>query len=49
MDFSGLPQWVQDAIPWVTVGTLFIVFALSAWALGVKVWKWLSHKRSALD
>ncbi len=39
MDFSALPQWIQDAIPWATVGTLFVVFALSVLALGDKLRK----------
>ena len=36
MDFSDLPQWLQDSIPWFTVGTLVVVFLLSVWALGDK-------------
>ncbi len=36
MDFSSLPQWLQDSIPWFTVGTLVVVFLLSVWALGDK-------------
>ena len=39
MDFSGLPQWIQDSIPWATVGTLFVVLALSVLALGDKLRK----------
>ncbi len=36
MDFSALPQWLQDSIPWFTVGTLIVVFFLSVWALIAK-------------
>lgn len=36
MDFSELPQWLQDSIPWFTVGTLVVVFFLSLWALADK-------------
>ena len=40
MDFSALPQWLQDSIPWFTVGTLIVVFFLSVGALIAK----LRHK-----
>ena len=36
MDFSSLPQWLQDSIPWFTVGTLIVVFFLSVGALVAK-------------
>ncbi len=45
MDFSEVPQWLQDSIPWFTVGTLIVVFFLSVGALVAK----LRHKRSPPD
>jgi hypothetical protein len=47
--FSDMPQWIQTSIPWVVVLTMFGVAGLTAWAVGTKIVKWLSSKRSALD
>ncbi len=49
MDFSTLPQLLQDAIPWLTVGTLIVVFALSVWALGTKIFKSSRSDKSPPD
>jgi hypothetical protein len=43
MDFSDLPQWLQDLIPWFTVGTLIGVFVLTVAAI-LKFFGWHKDK-----
>ena len=49
MDFTVLPQWAQDLIPWMTWGTLAGVFSLTVWQIGKTVYRFFRHDKSAAD
>ncbi len=49
MDFTGLPVWAQDLIPWLTWGTLAGVFILTVWQIFKTVYKFFRHDKSAAD
>jgi len=49
MDFSSLPQWMQDAVPLMTWVTLAGVFLLTAWTIVAKLLRTARKDKSGLD